>query len=343
MNSGRKAWKAVGAAVLAAGLLASAGTGADAQLFGSRSSSQGNVGDAATLSRLDQLETQVRNLTGQVEEYQHRIRVLEERLERFQADTEYRFQENGGPASAGAPRPGPQARNEPPSSAPLNLPQTESGAPRFATPPAATREADLQQQPGYGGLRPLAPVNSGFPPAASGPMDISPPSRAGGGYQQDLVPQQQTGPSGISGNSGNAGGSSAQAALGGAGDPQSTYDIAYAFILQRDYVSAGEAFNDFLQRYPQDKLAGNAQYWLGESYYAQGQYREAADAFLTGYTQYESGGKAPDSLLKLGMSLQALGQKDAACASFAEFSKKFPGASKSMMNRVQAEQKGAGC
>lgn len=339
-------WKGIGAAVLAAGLLASAGTGADAQLFRSRSTPPANVGgegDTATLSRLDQLEAQVRNLTGQVEEYQHRIQVLEERLERFQADTEYRFQGNGGSASAGPSAPRPQARNEPPASAPITLPQTESGAPRFATPPAASREADLPPQPGYGGLRPLAPPDRSFPPAASGPLDISPPSRSGGGYPQGLVPEQPAGPSGNAGNAGNAGGSSAQAALGAAGDPQSAYDIAYAFILQRDYQSAGEAFNDFLQRYPQDKLAGNAQYWLGESFYAQGQYREAADAFLSGYTQYETGGKAPDSLLKLGMSLQALGQKEAACASFAEFAKKFPGSSQSMMNRVRAEQKGAGC
>lgn len=349
-NRGLKAGRGVCAALLVSGALLAGAPDAGAQLFRSNPvppAGVGGEGDPAMVSRLDQLEAQVRNLTGQVEEYQHRIRVLEERLERFQADTEYRFQENGG-GSTPAGRPGP-SRGESGgarSSAPVELPRSESGAPRFTTSPSASREADLQRQPGYGGLQPLAPPDRNFPPAAGGPMDISPPSRSGGGYQPDTGQRQPPGPSGNAGNAGNfgnAGGGSAQAALGNVDDPQSAYDVAYAFILQRDYPSAGEAFSEFLQRYPQDKLAGNAQYWLGESYYAQGQYRTAADAFLTGYTKYESGGKAPDSLLKLGMSLQALGQKEAACASFAEFSKKFPGASESMKNRVRAEQKGAGC
>ncbi|HXK54082.1 MAG TPA: tol-pal system protein YbgF [Hyphomicrobiales bacterium] len=297
--------------------------------------------ESQLLLRLDQLESQVRSLTGQVEEYQHRIDQLEGRLQRFQEDTEYRFQQPGA-----APPPGPVASGaEPRGGAPLNLPSAEGAGPRFATPPVASRETESQQQPGYGGLRPLGAPDRQFPPASGGPLDISPGARGGSG---DPLAAQPAGPGpgpgpGLGSSSGLGAGSSAQAALGNVNDAQGAYDVAYAFILQRDYQSAGEAFSEFLQRYPGDKLAGNAQYWLGESHYARGQYREAADAFLNGYTKYKGGGKAPDSLLKLGMSLQALGQKPAACASFAEFGKQFPDASGTMKNRIRAEQKGAGC
>ena len=65
---------------------------------------------------------------------------------------------------------------------------------------------------------------------------------------------------------------------------------------------------------PNDPLAGNAQYWIGETYYVRGQYKNAADAFLKGYKKYKSSEKAPDTLLRLGMALAELGQKDAACS-----------------------------
>ena len=76
--------------------------------------------------------------------------------------------------------------------------------------------------------------------------------------------------------------------------------------------------------YPDDPLAGNAQYWIGETYYVRGQYKNAADAFLKGYKKYKSSEKAPDTLLKLGMALAELGQKDAACSTLNELETKYP-------------------
>jgi tol-pal system protein YbgF len=132
-------------------------------------------------------------------------------------------------------------------------------------------------------------------------------------------------------------------APGESGDPRQLYETAYGYLLQRDYGAAEAAFDDFLKKFPSDSLAGNAQYWLGESFFVRGQYKSAASAFLKGYQTYAKGAKAPDSLLKLAMSLDRLGQKDAACASYAELNSKFPDAPQSVKGRAQAERQRVGC
>jgi tol-pal system protein YbgF len=125
--------------------------------------------------------------------------------------------------------------------------------------------------------------------------------------------------------------------------PKQLYETAYGYLLQRDYGAAEGAFEDFLQRFPNDPLAGNAQYWLGESLFVRGQYRSAAGAFLKGYQNYGRNAKAPESLLRLAMSLQRLGQKDAACSSFSELASKYPSAPPHVKTSAQAERQKAGC
>ena len=122
-----------------------------------------------------------------------------------------------------------------------------------------------------------------------------------------------------------------------------SYETAYGYLLQQDFASAETAFDDFLKRFPSDPLAGNAQYWLGETFFARGQYKPAAGAFLKGYQTYGRSAKAPDSVLKLAMSLDKLGQKDAACASYAELTTKFPNAPGHVKNRADTERHRLGC
>ena len=113
--------------------------------------------------------------------------------------------------------------------------------------------------------------------------------------------------------------------------------------MQKDYAGAEVAFRELVDAYPNDPLAGNAQYWIGETYYVRGQYKNAADAFLKGYKKYKSSEKAPDTLLKLGMSLAELGQKDAACSTFDELKTKYPGAPEHIRDEAKAQRKQAGC
>ncbi len=127
------------------------------------------------------------------------------------------------------------------------------------------------------------------------------------------------------------------------GNPKQLYETAYGYLLQQDYGAAESAFDDFLKRFPNDGLAGNAQFWLGESYFVRGQFKPAASAFLKGYQTYGKSAKAPDSLLKLAMSLGRMGQKDAACSSFGELNTRFPAASADVKSRAAVEKQRTGC
>lgn len=121
------------------------------------------------------------------------------------------------------------------------------------------------------------------------------------------------------------------------------YETAYGHLLRQDYGAAQSAFEDFLQAYPDDQLAGNAQYWLGETHFVRGEYKPAASAFLKGYQKYGRSNKAPDSLLKLAMSLDRLGQKDAACSSFGELVTRFPSAPEHVKSKASTEQRRLKC
>jgi tol-pal system protein YbgF len=125
--------------------------------------------------------------------------------------------------------------------------------------------------------------------------------------------------------------------------PQRLYEQAYGYLLQKDYGAAEESFEAFLKRHPSHHLAGNAQYWLGETFFVRGQYRPAAAAFLKGYQDYGKSQKAPESLLKLAMSLHRLGQKDAACSSFKELATKFPTPPAHVRSLAQTERQRSGC
>jgi tol-pal system protein YbgF len=142
---------------------------------------------------------------------------------------------------------------------------------------------------------------------------------------------------------GGAGVAARPATPSGPGGAREAYDLAYGHFLRGDYQRAGEGFEAFLAAHGGDRQAGDALYWLGESYYQRRQWRQAADAFLKGYTDFPQGAKAPESLLRLGMSMRQLGQTDAACASFAEVLRRYPRATQAVRQRVQTEQRGAGC
>jgi len=127
------------------------------------------------------------------------------------------------------------------------------------------------------------------------------------------------------------------------GDPGADYERAYAAILAGNYDMAEASFRTFIVTFPGDERVSDAQYWLGESLFARGQYRDAADEFLAGYKSYPQSGKAADTLLKLGLSLAGLGEREAACSTYAEVLKKYPNSSNALRQRVATEQAVARC
>ena len=113
-------------------------------------------------------------------------------------------------------------------------------------------------------------------------------------------------------------------------------------LLQLQYADAESGFKNFVSKYPEHNLAGSAEFKLGETYWAQQNYSDAAQAYMSSYKQYPKGRRAPDSLLKLGLSLARLGQKDQACTTMGSVDAEFPSAVE-VKKRAQAEFKRAGC
>jgi len=120
--------------------------------------------------------------------------------------------------------------------------------------------------------------------------------------------------------------------------PQEQYERAFNFLREADYSNAEDAFKNFIDKNPKDKLIDNAKYWYGETLYVRGRYDAAAVAFADAYQQNSQGAKAPDSLLKLGISLSALNKTQDACVTFNELKIKFPKAAPAIKTRADEER-----
>ncbi len=121
------------------------------------------------------------------------------------------------------------------------------------------------------------------------------------------------------------------------------YRFAIGELRQARYDRAAEAFQEFLRRHPKGRFAGNAYYWLGETYYAQQNYRLAAIRFADGFKKFPKHPKAPDNLLKLGMSMAHLKKTKEACASWAELKRRYPSAPGYVKRKAAQERKKLGC
>lgn len=288
--------------------------------------------DDADLSvRIDRLEGALRQLTGQIEQLQYQSQQLQAQLQRMQ----------GGAPTAAQPQP----QYQPPQGRPTQLP------PPAATPGRRSDVFDPNQDPNAPGaprvlgnqtasVAPSAPVANDAPVGAPGgreagaPLDLSTLSANAGVAPADAPPAQP--PRMAQPNQ-------QLATLPPSAKPQDEYDLAYGYVLHKDYGLAEQAFNDFLRKYPNERLVPDATYWLGEAQFQQQRYSEAAKSFLNVLTKHEQAGKAPDSLLRLGQSLAALNKKEAACATLAEVGRKYPKASASIKRNVAAEQKRVHC
>jgi tol-pal system protein YbgF len=316
--------------------------------------------------RLEALENQVRQLTGQVEQLQFRNQQLEQQVraggglpdpaQRAQPQRPPMQQQQVQPPMQQQPMPGRRSQADLP---PVDQdadprygvdPRAPGADPRYAhrdnpnavaSPAPGGRRGDAfdpNANPAAPGVpRPLGALAPGQPSAPvadnedggpGAPMDLDPSRR---GIALPPPPQRQMGGTGV-------------AAVQPPGNsPRDYFDLGVGFIRQKDFASAEQTFRDFLERFPSDRLAPDANYWLGESLFNRRQYQEAAEVYLVVTTKYETASRAPDSLLRLGQSLAAIRQKEMACASFAEVARKYPRSSVAVKQAVEREQKRAGC
>jgi tol-pal system protein YbgF len=127
------------------------------------------------------------------------------------------------------------------------------------------------------------------------------------------------------------------------GTPKEQYDFAVRLLFEQKYDQAETVLQAFLGAHPNDPLASNAQYWLGETYYVRQDYATAANVFAEGYKKYKDGAKAADSLLKLAMSLASSEKREAACFTLAELDKVFPDAQRHIKDQAVRQRQRNDC
>ena len=279
--------------------------------------------------RMDRLETQMRDLTGRVEDAANGVEQLRRRLEQINGDIDVRLSQ--GPA----PPRGPASSSH----AAAGIADSSSEGPIAMRGPA----------PGASAGRPRPSGNSMQSANSMLPGTLVPPPQDGPGGVGTLTPPgpPPPGPPQSAREPANvvAAGSLRPPAAGAlpAGSASEQYNVAYGLLKQADYPAAEDALKTFIARHPDDPLAGSAQYWLGETYYVRGRYPEAASAFAEGYKRYPKGAKAADDLLKLGMSLARANQKQNAGVALAQLDRDFPSPGNAIKDRSIAEKKRLGC
>lgn len=257
--------------------------------------------------RLSQLESELRSLTGQIEEQSYRINRLNQRLDKLVADVDLRLQTleqrtGGRPVASGG-----------------------------ALGAGQNGQDGADGQPGTLGTvseTAVAAVRSGDP------------VESGGAVSSAAAPAAQSNQTGQSNQSG-AGQQTAYALPGETAEEK--YSHAFSLLSQANYDQAEQALRAFLEEYPDHRLAGNAKYWLGETHYVRGQYQDAAVTFAEGYQTYPDSSKAPDNLLKLGKSLSALGETNDACGTYGELVRRFPNAAPTILKQADQERRRLGC
>jgi tol-pal system protein YbgF len=306
--------------------------------------------DAAELVvRLNRLENQSRQMAGQIEQLQFENRQLKEQARKFQEDVEFRFQD--GRPGARPPVAPSASPSQTPSSPPSSPPRPQRRGDAFD--PSLAPGAPGAPQP-LGTAQPSAPLGGGMAggraQVGSGPTigsiidadDEEGPSPGGPPLDLQSVGRTATAasPGAMAAPSTPA---SPSVAATGSGNARADYETAYAYVLQKQYEQAEMGLRQFLQSHPRDRLVPDATYWLGETYLQRNRPREAAEQFLKISTQHATSAKAPDAMLKLGVSLNALGARDQACATLAELERKYPQATPNVRQGVDREQKRARC
>jgi tol-pal system protein YbgF len=255
-----------------------------------------------------------------VEQLQYRNQQLEAQLRGMQPDG--RIGDSGARTSRAMP---PRAENLP----------APAPSPPVATPGRRGDAFDPAQHPNAPG----APHTLGTIAGGGAEPAIGAPGARAAGAPFDIVTAAPPGPPPRYPNTG----SPAAATLPPSQTPRDEFDLGYGYVLRKDYVLAEDTLRGFLSKYPSDPLTGEATFWLGESLFQRQRFRDAAEAFLNVTTKHETNAKAPDALLRLGQSLAALGEKEAACASLGEVLRKFPRASSAVKQGVEREQKRVRC
>jgi tol-pal system protein YbgF len=272
--------------------------------------------NAQTAVRLDQLEEQMRLLTGQIEGLQFQMTQMQALLARMQEDFEFRFSEleGGGLGKTEA------------------APRSDSGSLSGVAPPATPSGTEVTPVPGLdpnlaSTVQPLGTLSSGA---------LSPGGELSGGLNVDIEGPafDGTGALDLDLNPGN---------IVTNADAEAAYQAGFNALQRGDFEFAEQQFTQFLSLYPTHVLAPDASNWLGEVLLSRGAYEEAAAVLVNSFEKYPNATRSPDILLKLGVALARAGERETACRTYVEVLRRFPGQPGAFMARVSEEQRTAQC
>lgn len=301
-------------------------TGQDSNLSGSNTPS--GAGIARIDARITALENDVRAATGAMEGLDHRIFELSTTLEKLIGDVEFRLTEmerklGGVPIAGNSMQSG-------------TVGMVDSSSPQVSTVAPAGNVTQVMTQQSEGVLGTITET------------ELQQISSVDTAVTNTTIPNTQT-VGGTSLTDSEASVSVAATVAPVSADPalqlspQDQYTQAFGLLRQAKYDDAAIALQVFVNQNPDDPLADNARYWLGETFYVRSEFIRAAEVFFEGYRISPSGPKAPDTLLKLGMSLGKLGKQAEACAAFTKLGGEFPDASTNVRNTMERERIRNGC
>lgn len=247
-------------------------------VYSGENPAQSLQGNADMMAQMQDVQVQMRQLNGQIEEVAHTVATLQSNLDKVNQDNAMRFSDLEQK---------------------LALMQQELAAAKAQQQAAAQAESSVQ--------------------AVLGESDKA--SAQGGETQTAMLDDQKP----------------FMLSEGGGAAALAQYEKAFSLLKQGQYNSAQINFEEFLDKNPDHALASNAKYWLGETYYVRGDYNQAARIFAEGFQAYPRGAKAPDNLLKLGLTLEALGKKKDACVALLQIKKEFPAGASAVLARTQKE------
>lgn len=298
--------------------------------FKSERAAKGDVVLAQAMDpRVGQLEEQIRSLNGRIEEMSYQLLQMQEQLRKTQEDNEYRFQDlekSGGTGKSGA------------------LDKPVNGG--TADQQIATNRVPAEDTAGTDTLAtPDANIGGGAQPQELGSIKFDENGNPIGAETNPDLDNQSASIGNDNSLPGVDGGlpAASQSSTASLDNPDDLYQVAYGHVLSGDYQLAEREFRDYLDIFPKGEKAADANFWLGEAQYSQGNFNDAAKTFLNAHQTFSKSKKAPEMLLKLGMSLAALDNRETACATLREVGKRYPNASKAVKTKVTSEQSRLSC
>jgi tol-pal system protein YbgF len=298
--------------------------------------------------QIQTMQDQMRDLTGRLEEVLHHISTVGDRVDKLVGDVDLRLQmieQRGMGASAAA-------RNATPAQ-PMNAPSQPAGA---AAPPTTVitssgiQRTVVEDPPTSMPMGTLGTVSQStvesvrrgeVVDAKSGSATIAPgmerqaAARDISAQSRQQIPTATPAPPSVGVSNSNLAALQPAPSVLPPGTPKEQFNYAYSLLRNRDHQGAETALSAFVEAYPDDKLSGNAMYWMGRIFLVRKDYTEAARIFLDGYQRFPKGAKAADNLLNLAKSLSEIGEKKSACASYRELLKTFPKANSRILSAAK--------